>query len=84
MQEGLMSVERSAGNECRAPAILVKVLKQSQKETTFLSGFQDEESDLLEESVILYRIGRMIALRQYQREREEEDSSIRNDLETVY
>lgn len=46
-------------------AVLVRVLKTQQLETTFMGGWQDEVSNATEESVYLYRIGRLIALSEY-------------------
>jgi hypothetical protein len=47
------------------------VIRQQQKEDTFLGGYHDVESDGLEEAVCLYRIGRLIAIQQYNDEQNE-------------
>lgn len=65
-------------------AVLVRVIKHSQRESTFLGGFQDVESDLLEESVYLYRIGRLIAIQQASDEEDMRADSIHDEGETLF
>jgi len=65
-------------------AVLVRVLKHYQKESTFLGGWQDTESDLLEESVYLYRIGRLIAIQQYNDDKEFQEKDIFDDGDTLF
>jgi len=67
-----LQVHVREGKKNSQQAVLVRVVKQQQKEGTFLGGFQEAESDGLEESVYLYRIGRLIAIQQY-----EEDADVR-------
>jgi NlpB/DapX lipoprotein len=65
-------------------AVLVRVLKNSQREVTFLGGWQDEETDLLEESVYLYRIGRLIAIQQYTDEQDAKEREVVDDGDTLF
>lgn len=58
-------VQVRQGKKNDQPAVMVRVLRFQQKETTFLGGWQEVESDGLEESVCLYRIGRLIAIQQF-------------------
>lgn len=60
-----MQIQVREGKKNGQPAVMIRVLKFQQKEITFLGGFQEVESDGLEESVFLYRIGRLIAIQQY-------------------
>lgn len=46
-----------------APVVMVRVLKYQQMERTFLSGWEDVESDGIDEDTYLYLIGRKIALK---------------------
>ena len=52
-----------------APVVMVRVLKLQQMERTFLSGWEDVESDGVDESTYLYLIGRKISLRQMEEEK---------------
>lgn len=65
-------------------AVLVRILKNFQKETTFLGGWNDAESDLLEESVYLYRIGRLIAIQQHSDEKDMNEREIFDDGDTLF
>jgi hypothetical protein len=56
-------------------AVMIRVLKQQQQESTFLGGWSEKESDGIEESVYLYRIGRLISMQQYT---DDQDDSARN------
>lgn len=78
-----LQVQVREGTKNDQKAVLVRVLKQQQKESTFLGGWQDVESDGLEESVYLYRIGRMIAIQQYNEKQEDELQQI-DDGETIF
>ncbi len=60
-----LQVQVREGKKNGQPAVMVRVLKFSQRENTFLGGFQEEQTDGLEESVYLYRIGRLIAIQQF-------------------
>ncbi len=79
-----LQVHVREGKKDGQQAVLVRVLKQAQRESTFLGGFQDVQSDLLEESVYLYRIGRLIAIQQYGDEQEAKEREIVDDGETLY
>lgn len=65
-------------------AVLVRVLKAGQRQFTFLGNWQDEESDGLEESVYLYRIGRLIAIQQYTDEQDTKERQILDDGDTLF
>jgi hypothetical protein len=60
-----MEIQIREGRKNDQQAVMVRVLKQQQQESTFLGGFQDQESDGVEENVYLYRIGRLIAIQQH-------------------
>jgi hypothetical protein len=47
-----------------APVVMVRVLKVQQMERTFLGGWEDVDTDGIDESTYLYLIGRKISLRQ--------------------
>lgn len=47
-----------------APVVMIRVLKLQQMERTFLGGWDDVESDGVDEATYLYLIGRKISLRQ--------------------
>lgn len=79
-----LQVQVREGKKNGQQAVLVRILKQGQKESTFLGGFQDSESDLLEESVYLYRIGRLIAIQQYTDDQDTKERQIFDDGETVF
>jgi len=79
-----LQVQVREGKKNGQQAVLVRILKQSQKESTFLGGFNDIESDLLEESVYLYRIGRMIAIQQYSDEQDAQEREIEDDGDTLF
>lgn len=66
-----LQVQVREGKKNEQQAVMIRVLKSHQTETTFLGGFQDSESDGLEESVYLYRIGRLIAIQQHNEEMSE-------------
>jgi hypothetical protein len=78
-----LQVHVREGKKNGKQAVMVRVIKQQQKESTFLGGFQEDESDGLEESVYLYRIGRLIAIQQYNEEQNSEDNRI-NDNDELF
>ena len=65
-----LQVQVREGKKNEQQSVMIRVLKFQQKETTFLGGWQDVETDGLEESVYLYRIGRLIAIQQNAEEAE--------------
>lgn len=79
-----LQVHVREGEKNEQQAVLVRVLKHTQKESTFLGGFQDVESDLLEESVYLYRIGRLIAIQQYNDEQDSKDRKMVDEGDTLF
>jgi hypothetical protein len=79
-----LQVQVREGKKNNQQAVLVRVLKQGQREFTFLGGWQDDESDLLEESVYLYRIGRLIAIQQYTDEQDQQERKIFDDGDTLF
>lgn len=79
-----LQVQVREGRKNDEQAVLVRILKQSQREITFLGGWQDVESDLLEESVYLYRIGRLIAIQQYTDEQDSQMNDKFNDSDTLF
>lgn len=78
-----LQVQIREGKRDDEQAVMVRVLRFQQKETTFLGGWQDVESDGLEESIYLYRIGRLIAIQQYN---EDQIDSVRkmDDEDTLF
>ncbi len=78
-----MQVTVREGKKNGQQAVLVRVIKQQQKESTFLGGFQEAESDGLEESVLLYRIGRLLAIQQHNEGQMEEDRKI-DDSDEIF
>jgi len=78
-----LQVHVREGKKNDQQAVMIRVIKQQQKESTFLGGYQDVESDGIEESVYLYRIGRLIAIQQYADERTEADRQI-EDGDTLF
>lgn len=79
-----LQVQVREGKKNGQQAVLVRILKQTQKESTFLGGFNDVESDLLEESVYLYRIGRLIAIQQYSDEQDAKEREITDEGDTLF
>lgn len=79
-----LQVQVREGKKNEQQAVMVRVLKHGQKESTFMGGFQDSESDLLEETVYLYRIGRLIAIQQHTDEQDTRTISIEDDGETLF
>ncbi len=65
-----LQIQVREGKKNDQQAVMVRVLRFQQKETTFLGGFQDSQTDGLEESVLLYRVGRLIAIQQYNEDME--------------
>ncbi len=65
-----LQVHVREGKKNGQQAVLVRILKHGQREATFMGGMSDTESDLLEESVYLYRIGRLIAIQQHSDEQD--------------
>lgn len=53
------------GKKNGQPSVLVRVLKELQIEKTFLGGWEQVKSSGTEEAVLLYRIGRLIAISDY-------------------
>lgn len=78
-----LQVHVREGKKNNQQAVLVRVIKQQQKESTFLGGYQEAESDGLEESVYLYRIGRLIAIQQYSEDQDEKIKQI-DDGDTLF
>lgn len=72
-------VQVREGKKNGEPAVMIRVLKQQQRESTFLGGYQDIESDGIEESVYLYRIGRLIAIQQHNEDRDSASQQIIDD-----
>jgi uncharacterized lipoprotein len=70
-----LQVQVHQGLKNDQPAVQVRVLKIQQMEKTFLSGWEDVESDGVDEATYLYRIGRLISIQQYN---EDEDKQQRN------
>lgn len=79
-----LQVQVREGKKNNQQAVLVRILKQTQKESTFLGGWQDVESDLLEESVYIYRIGRLIAIQQYSDDQDAQERKIEDDGDTLF
>jgi|GEM_PF-4648964 len=79
-----LQVQVREGKKNGQQAVLVRILKQTQKESTFLGGFNDVESDLLEESVYLYRIGRLIAIQQYTDDQDAKEREISDEGDTLF
>jgi hypothetical protein len=53
-------------------------------QNTFLGNWQDTETDGIEEAVYLYRIGRLIAIQQYNDDQDKEDRQIVDKGETLF
>jgi hypothetical protein len=78
-----LQVQVREGKKNGQQAVMVRVLKQQQKQSTFLGGWQDMESDGLEESVYLYRIGRLVAIQQANEDNDEKEKEI-DDGDTLF
>ena len=78
-----LRVQVREGKKNGQQAVIVRVLRDQQKQNTFLGGWQEEESDGLEESVYLYRIGRLIAIQGYNEDQQEKLKEI-DDGDTLY
>jgi hypothetical protein len=78
-----LQVQVREGKKNGEPAVMVRVQKEQQKQSTFLGGWQDVESDGIEESVYLYRIGRLIAIQQYSEDQSEKEKEI-DDGDTLF
>lgn len=78
-----MQVHVREGKKNGKQAVMIRVLKHQQRQATFLGGWQEVESDGLEESVYLYRIGRLIAIQQYTEEEQEKLREI-DDGDTLF
>jgi len=78
-----LQVHVREGKKNGQQAVMVRIVKQQQREAIFLGGFQEVESDGLEESVYLYRIGRLIAIQQYSEEKSNADRQI-EDSDTLF
>lgn len=78
-----LQVQVREGKKNDKQAVMVRVLKQQQRQSTFLGGWQDVESDGLEESVYLYRIGRLIAIQQFSEDQQERQREI-DDGDTLF
>lgn len=48
------------------PVVMIRIQREHQVEKTFLAGWETIETDGRVESTILYRMGRLIAMREYQ------------------
>lgn len=66
-----LQVQVREGKKNGEPSVLVQILKFTQMEKTFLGGWEDVESDGVEEKTYLYRIGRLIAIQQHNEAQEE-------------
>lgn len=77
-----MQVQVREGIKNGQQAVMVRVLKQQQQQTTFMGGFNELESDGVEEGVYLYRIGRLIALQQSNEQ--QESPTIFDDGDTLF
>ena len=71
-----IQVQVQAGPKSGENAAMIRIIKYQQKETTFLGGWQEAESDGLEEAVYLYRIGRLISISQFNEEAEAHKNQI--------
>jgi hypothetical protein len=78
-----LQVQVREGKKNGDQAVMVRVLKQQQRQSTFLGGWQDMESDGLEESVYLYRIGRLVAIQQANEDNQEKEKEI-DDGDTLF
>jgi hypothetical protein len=78
-----LQVHVREGKKNDQQAVMIRIVKQQQKEAIFLGGFQEVESDGLEESVHLYRIGRLIAIQQYSEDKSNTDRQI-EDSDTLF
>lgn len=78
-----LQVQVREGKKNSQQAVMVRVLKQQQRQSTFLGGWQDVESDGLEESVYLYRIGRLVAIQQANEDSQEKEKEI-DDGDTLF
>lgn len=78
-----LRVQVREGKKNGQQAVMVRVLKDQQKQNTFLGGWQDAQSDALEESVYLYRIGRLIAIQQFTEDQNEKIKEI-DDGDTLF
>ena len=67
-----LQVQVRQGQKNEQNAVMVRVLKQQQQEKTFLSGWEDVDADGVDESTYLYRIGRLIAIQQYNESQDED------------
>jgi len=73
-----LQVQLREGIKNDQKAVLVRILKFQQMEKTFLGGWEDVESNGVEENTYLYRIGRLIAIKQNNDQQENlEDNSDR-------
>jgi hypothetical protein len=79
-----LQVQVREGKKNGQQAVLVRALKVGQREFTFLGGWQDDQTDGLEESVYLYRIGRLIAIQQYTDEQDAKERAIVDDGDTLF
>lgn len=78
-----LRVQVREGKKNDQQAVMIRVIKQQQKESTFLGGFQDIETDGLEEAVYLYRIGRLIAIQQYNDNKDAQNNTVVDDDESL-
>lgn len=78
-----LQVQVREGKKNDQQAVMVRVLKQQQRQNTFLGGWMDVESDGLEESVYLYRIGRLVAIQQFTEDQQEKQKEI-DDGDTLF
>lgn len=79
-----LQVQVREGKKNGQQAVMVRVLKFGQKENTFLGGFQEDETDGLEESVYLYRIGRLIAIQQHNEDSAKQQQQELDENETLF
>jgi hypothetical protein len=78
-----LRIQVREGKKNDQQAVMIRVIKQQQKESTLLGGFQDVETDGLEEGVYLYRIGRLIAIQQHNDNKDDRNKAIVDDDDTI-
>jgi hypothetical protein len=78
-----LRVQVREGKKNGQQAVMIRVLKDQQNQNTFLGGWQETESDEIEESVYLYRIGRLIAIQQFNEDQNEKMKEI-DDGDTLF
>jgi NlpB/DapX lipoprotein len=79
-----LQVHVREGKKNGQQATLVRIVKYPQLQSTFLGNWQDVETDGLDEAVYLYRIGRLIAIAQYNEDQDKEDRQMVDKGETLF